>query len=124
MSAVLVSRSRALARAFGRPAQALQQALGPLQSQTALQTNMVREVVTEAEAPPATRPNMKDGKVTHPDMMNANLVKAEYAVRGELYNRAQDLAKEGKEVIYTNGTFSGGQRGLSGWWEARMGLQV
>lgn len=63
---------------------------------------MVREVVTEAEAP-SSRPNMKEGKVLHPDLMNENFVKAQYAVRGELYNRAQELSKQGKEIIYTNG---------------------
>lgn len=44
----------------------------------------------------------KDGKVMHPDLLNENLKKAEYAVRGELYLRGEQLRREGKEIIFTN----------------------
>ena len=48
-------------------------------------------------------PNVKDGKVAHPDLLNENLLKAQYAVRGELYNKAMELQKTGRELIFTNG---------------------
>ena len=48
-------------------------------------------------------PNVKDGKVAHPDLLNSNLLKAQYAVRGELYNKAMELQKTGRELIFTNG---------------------
>lgn len=50
--------------------------------------------------------NIKEGKVLHPDLMNPAILKAEYAVRGELYNRAMELAAQGREIIYTNGTWA------------------
>lgn len=57
-----------------------------------------------AAAPtPSGNANSKDGKVTHPDLLNENLRKAQYAVRGELYNKAVELQSQGKEIIYTNG---------------------
>ena len=34
--------------------------------------------------------------------LNPNLLKAQYAVRGELYNKAVEMAAAGKEIIYTN----------------------
>eukprot|EP00891_Asterochloris_glomerata_P002765 jgi/Astpho2/2765/Aster-00940 len=46
--------------------------------------------------------NVKEGKVLHPDLLNENLKKTEYAVRGELYMRAEELRKAGKEIIFTN----------------------
>lgn len=39
----------------------------------------------------------------HPDLLNKNLRDAQYAVRGELYLRAMELTKEGKEITFTNG---------------------
>lgn len=48
-------------------------------------------------------PNQKDGKVMHPDLINEHVKSAQYAVRGELYLRGQELIKEGKEIIFTNG---------------------
>ena len=48
--------------------------------------------------------NSIDGKVMHPDLLNDNLKKTQYAVRGELYLRAEQLRKEGKDIIFTNGT--------------------
>lgn len=51
----------------------------------------------------ATLPNVKDGKVMHPDLLNDQVKAAEYAVRGELYLRGEELRKEGKEIIFTNG---------------------
>lgn len=45
----------------------------------------------------------KEGYVMHPELMNENLRKTQYAVRGEIYFKAQDLAAKGREIIYTNG---------------------
>ena len=67
-----------------------------------------------AQAQPADaagQVNRKEGKVLHPDLINENIKKAQYAVRGELYNRAVQLAAEGKEIMYTNGE-RGGAQGL------------
>lgn len=47
-------------------------------------------------------PNVKEGKVMHPDLINEHVKSAQYAVRGELYLRGQELIKEGKEIIFTN----------------------
>ena len=49
----------------------------------------------------------KDGKVLHPHLLNENVTKTQYAVRGELYLRAEQLRKEGKEIIFTNGQCGG-----------------
>eukprot|EP00890_Picochlorum_soloecismus_P003603 jgi/Picsp_1/4243/NSC_01752-R1_alanine aminotransferase len=49
-----------------------------------------------------TNPTKVDGYVLHPSTLNQNMLKAQYAVRGELYNKAQELAAEGREIIYTN----------------------
>eukprot|EP00775_Hariotina_reticulata_P003552 gene3552-3821_t len=49
-----------------------------------------------------TLPEEKDGYVLHPDLLNSRLLEAQYAVRGELYLRAEELKKEGKQIIYTN----------------------
>lgn len=35
--------------------------------------------------------------------MNENMRKTQYAVRGELYLKAEKLRKEGKPIIFTNG---------------------
>ena len=48
-------------------------------------------------------PNAKDGFVSHPSLLNENLLKTQYAVRGELYNKAMELAASGRELIFTNG---------------------
>lgn len=42
-------------------------------------------------------------QVLHPDLLNENMVRAEYAVRGELYHKGEELRKQGREVIFTNG---------------------
>ena len=42
-------------------------------------------------------------QVLHPDLLNENFVRAEYAVRGELYLKGAELQKQGREVIFTNG---------------------
>ena len=39
----------------------------------------------------------------HPDLLNADFVSAQYAVRGELYLKGEELRKAGKEIIFTNG---------------------
>lgn len=44
-----------------------------------------------------------DGYVLHPSTINPNILKAEYAVRGELYNKAVELAGQGRDIMYTNG---------------------
>lgn len=46
--------------------------------------------------------NVKEGKVLHPDLLNENFKKAEYAVRGELYLKAEELRKAGREITFTN----------------------
>lgn len=55
-----------------------------------------------------------DGYVLHPSTLNENLLKAQYAVRGELYNKAVEMAAEGKDIIYTNGRCLGIRRLLPG----------
>lgn len=47
--------------------------------------------------------NSKDGKVLHPDLLNENMRKTQYAVRGELYLKAEELKNKGKPIIFTNG---------------------
>ena len=47
--------------------------------------------------------NSKDGKVLHPDLLNENMRKTQYAVRGELYLKAEELKNKGKAIIFTNG---------------------
>lgn len=43
-----------------------------------------------------------NGQVTHPDCINENVKAAQYAVRGELYLKAEEIRKSGREVIFTN----------------------
>eukprot|EP00850_Spirogloea_muscicola_P014570 SM000105S13915 [mRNA] locus=s105:455478:459851:- [translate_table: standard] len=43
-----------------------------------------------------------DARVLHPDRMNENVRKAQYAVRGELFLRASELQKQGREIVLTN----------------------
>lgn len=50
--------------------------------------------------------HQKDGKVLHPHLLNENVTKTQYAVRGELYLRAEQLRREGKEIIFTNGALT------------------
>lgn len=52
----------------------------------------------------------KEGKVLHPDLLNENFRKTQYAVRGELYLRAEELRQAGKEITFTNGAV-----GTCGW---------
>ncbi len=47
--------------------------------------------------------NSIEGKVLHPELLNNHVLKTQYAVRGELYLRAEELRKAGKEIIFTNG---------------------
>ncbi len=49
--------------------------------------------------------NSKDGKVLHPDLINPDMKKTVYAVRGELMQRGEELRKAGREIIFTNSTF-------------------
>ncbi|WIA19014.1 hypothetical protein OEZ85_003676 [Tetradesmus obliquus] len=46
--------------------------------------------------------NSKEGKVLHPDLLNENLKKTQYAVRGELFLKAEELRQAGREIIITN----------------------
>jgi hypothetical protein len=39
----------------------------------------------------------------HPELLNANMKKTQYAVRGELYLKAEELRQAGREIIFTNG---------------------
>lgn len=43
----------------------------------------------------------KEGFVLHPDLLNPRLLEAQYAVRGELYLKAEELKKT-RDIIYTN----------------------
>lgn len=43
-----------------------------------------------------------DGKVLHVDLLNPKVKEVQYAVRGELYLRGQELKAEGREIIATN----------------------
>ncbi len=50
------------------------------------------------------RANTIDGYALHPSTINPNILKAQYAVRGELYNKAVEMAAKGDmEITYTNG---------------------
>jgi hypothetical protein len=57
-------------------------------------------VYSDPSAPPV---NSKDGKVLHPELLNENMRKTQYAVRGELYLKAEELKNAGKPIIFTNG---------------------
>jgi len=58
-------------------------------------TDQQRDV---SSAPPLD----KDGKVLHGDTLNPRVLKAQYAVRGELYLKGEELRAQGKEIIATN----------------------
>ena len=45
--------------------------------------------------------HMKDGKVMHESLLNANILNTQYAVRGELYLKAEALRRAGKQIIFT-----------------------
>lgn len=47
-------------------------------------------------------PNTKDNKVLHPDRINHHVKQVQYAVRGELYLRGEELRKQGREITFTN----------------------
>jgi hypothetical protein len=49
---------------------------------------------------------LQDGYVLHPDLLNPRLLEAQYAVRGELYLKAEELKKT-RDIIYTNGEEGG-----------------
>jgi len=44
----------------------------------------------------------KEGKVMHETLLNANILNTQYAVRGELYLKAEELRRAGKQIIFTN----------------------
>ena len=48
--------------------------------------------------------NSKDGKVLHPDLINDDMRRTVYAVRGELMKRGEELRKAGRDIIFTNST--------------------
>lgn len=68
-------------------------------------SNFVASRLFSAVPQPADPPSTGrvDGYVLHPTTLNQNILKAQYAVRGELYNKAVELAAKGREIIYTNG---------------------
>jgi glutamate--glyoxylate aminotransferase len=71
----------------------------------AQQTLFVRGQSVLAQPSNANEPkslNSKDGKVLHPELLNELVLATQYAVRGELYLRAEQLRKEGKDIIFTN----------------------
>lgn len=91
--------------------------LAALRAQQAQQAQLQQSAPTSARSfsalPAAAEPssaeapkNSVDGKVMHPSLLNANLLKTQYAVRGELYLKAEELRKQGKEIIFTNGASS------------------
>lgn len=53
---------------------------------------------------------LQDGFVLHPDLLNPRLLEAQYAVRGELYLKAEELKKT-RDIIYTNGERGGSGQG-------------
>ena len=73
-------------------------------SRTSALLSATRGSASSAAVPAAveTLQNVKDGKVLHPDLLNENILKTQYAVRGELYLRAEELRRAGKEIIFTN----------------------
>lgn len=101
--AAVSGRARFLAEAAFPRARAVQQPISLSTVFAPLQTlsTITREMTTVSETA-TSRPNVKDGKVLHPDLMNERLVNAEYAVRGELYNKAVEMSKRGRHMIYTN----------------------
>lgn len=46
--------------------------------------------------------HMAEGKVMHESLLNANILNTQYAVRGELYLKAEELRRAGKQIIFTN----------------------
>jgi hypothetical protein len=57
---------------------------------------------TDLEKDVSSEPLDKDGKVLHEDLLNPKVLKAQYAVRGELYLRGEELRQQGKQIIATN----------------------
>lgn len=64
-------------------------------------THVKRDAGTQERDQANQLPSEKEGKVLHPDLLNPRLLEAQYAVRGELYLRAEELKKT-KDIIYTN----------------------
>lgn len=58
--------------------------------------------VCEPAQPEDANLQQKDGKVLHPDLLNEKVLKTQYAVRGEIYLRSEQLRKEGMEILPTN----------------------
>ncbi|GBF93162.1 alanine aminotransferase [Raphidocelis subcapitata] len=61
--------------------------------------------VDDVELPPGVQlPKLasKEGKVLHPDLINPNILKTQYAVRGEIYLKAEQMRREGRDIIFTN----------------------
>ena len=75
---------------------------GVASCQTASRTFASMPQAVEDDAPV----NSKDGKVLHPDLLNENMRKCQYAVRGELYLKAEELRQQGRDIILTNGNAS------------------
>lgn len=79
---------------------------------TALRFQSAMPLPSEATPSKDEDLHAKEGKVLHPHLLNENVVKTQYAVRGELYLRAEQLRKDGKEIIFTNGARCGGSGGV------------
>jgi len=103
-------RANALQRLARLAALRAQQAQQAQLQPSAASASSARAFSAAAALPAAAEPaseaaptNSLDGKVMHPSLLNANLLKTQYAVRGELYLKAEELRKQGKEIIFTNG---------------------
>jgi len=55
-----------------------------------------------ATAAPSLNEAVVDGKIMHPSLLNRNVRETQYAVRGELYLKAEELRQKGMEIIFTN----------------------
>lgn len=49
-----------------------------------------------------SHPDPPLSQVLHPDLINANMKAAQYAVRGELYLKGEELRAAGRDILYTN----------------------
>lgn len=98
------------------------EAAAPCSRLAAASTRAFSSLPDPVGPPPSAHDNVRDGKVAHPELLNEDLRKAQYAVRGELYNAALKLQQAGRELIFTNGGPLGalwGQAGRGGGGHAR-----
>lgn len=57
---------------------------------------------TVAAAAPGPAGCEAEGKVAHPSLLNPRVLATTYAVRGEIYLKAEELRKAGRDIIFTN----------------------